>query len=112
MVLTLEKVPDSNAHDDHEDQDYELSIHLLLPSAIVAQSSVSATHSHGPLHCYPGGGISLGLSWHRAKRSHAFDVETATQIATQLFGTGWQQAASSGTAGTKNSNKSGLVATT
>jgi hypothetical protein len=54
MVLTLEKVPDSNAHDDHEDQDYELSIHLLLPSAIVAQSSVSATHSHGPLHCYPG----------------------------------------------------------
>jgi hypothetical protein len=25
----LEKVPDSNAHDDHEDQDYEPSIHLL-----------------------------------------------------------------------------------
>jgi hypothetical protein len=49
MVLTLEKVPDSNAHDDHEDQDYELSIHLLLPSAIVAQSSDNATHSHGPL---------------------------------------------------------------
>jgi hypothetical protein len=23
-------------------------------------------------------------------RSHAFDVETATQIATQLFGIGWQ----------------------
>jgi len=29
----LEKVPDSNAHDDHEDQDYEPSIHLL-PLAI------------------------------------------------------------------------------
>jgi hypothetical protein len=35
----LSKVPDSNAHEDREDQDYELSIHLLLPSAIVAQSA-------------------------------------------------------------------------
>jgi hypothetical protein len=52
MVLTLEKVPDSNAHDDHEDQDYELSIHELSiqASAIVAQSSeiaLSTSHHFG-----------------------------------------------------------------
>jgi hypothetical protein len=51
----LSKVPDSNAHEDHEDQDYELSIHLLLPSAIVAQSNVNATHSHGPCLATLGG---------------------------------------------------------
>jgi hypothetical protein len=39
MVLILEKVPDSNAHDDHEDQDYELSIHLL-PLAQSSQASL------------------------------------------------------------------------
>jgi hypothetical protein len=32
----LKKVPDSNARDDHEDQDYELSIHLLPPTSLTA----------------------------------------------------------------------------
>jgi hypothetical protein len=32
----LKKVPDSSAHDDHEDHDYEPSIHLLPPTSLTA----------------------------------------------------------------------------